>query len=154
MLCFTVKASVNFFPPQKITYVYLRFLPPPSNKARHFTSAFIAPKMIAFTDSISHINARIITGFIGLATCAILSLNNANVLIFRHLLLCTSSSFSQLNRKTTHPVNYYISSLALQLFMSFGLHSYFVPLLPLLRSLFPVLHSHLSQITSHVVFPS
>ena len=38
--------------------------------------------------------------------------------------------------------------------MSFGLLSYFVPLLPLLRSPFPVLHSHLSQIISHVVFPS
>ena len=38
------------------------------------------------------------------------------------------------------------SSSALQLFMSFGLLIYFVPLLPLLCSLFPVLHSHLSQI--------
>ena len=46
------------------------------------------------------------------------------------------------------------SSSALQLFMSFGFLSYFVPLLPLLRSPFPVLHSHLSQIISQVVFPS
>jgi len=43
------------------------------------------------------------------------------------------------------------SSSALQLSMSFGLLSYFVPLLPLLRSLFPILLSHLSQIISLVV---
>jgi hypothetical protein len=46
------------------------------------------------------------------------------------------------------------SSSALQLFMSFGLLNYFFPLFPLLRPLFPVLHSHLSQVISRVVFPS
>jgi hypothetical protein len=38
------------------------------------------------------------------------------------------------------------SSLAVQFFMSFGLLNYFFPLFPLLRPLFPVLHSHLSQV--------
>jgi hypothetical protein len=38
--------------------------------------------------------------------------------------------------------------------MSFGLLSYFFPLFPLLRPLFPVLHSPLSQVISRVVFPS
>jgi hypothetical protein len=46
------------------------------------------------------------------------------------------------------------SSSSLQLFMSFGLLDYFFPLIPLLRPLFPVLHSHLSQIISRVVFPT
>jgi hypothetical protein len=43
------------------------------------------------------------------------------------------------------------SSSALQPFMSFGLLNYFFPLFPLLRPLFPVLHSHLSQVISRVV---
>jgi hypothetical protein len=46
------------------------------------------------------------------------------------------------------------SSSALQLFMSFDLLNYFFPLFPLLRPLFPVLHSQLSQVISRVVFPS
>jgi hypothetical protein len=46
------------------------------------------------------------------------------------------------------------SSSALQLFMSFGWLNYFFPLFPLLRPLFPVLHSQLSQVISRVVFPS
>jgi hypothetical protein len=46
------------------------------------------------------------------------------------------------------------SSSALQLFMSTGLLNYFFPLFPLLRPLFTVLHSHLSQVISRVVFPS
>ena len=35
------------------------------------------------------------------------------------------------------------SSSALQLFVSFGLLNYFFPFLPLLRRLFPIIHSHL-----------
>jgi hypothetical protein len=46
------------------------------------------------------------------------------------------------------------SSSALQFFMNFGLLNYFFSLFPLLRPLFPVLHSHLSQVISRVVFPS
>jgi hypothetical protein len=38
---------------------------------------------------------------------------------------------------------YSSSSLALQLVISFGLLNYFFPFFPLLRRLFPVLHSHL-----------
>ena len=46
------------------------------------------------------------------------------------------------------------SSSALQLFVSFGLLSYFFPFLPLLRRLFPIVHSHLPQVILHIVFPS
>jgi len=47
------------------------------------------------------------------------------------------------------------SSSAVQLFVSFGLLNYFFPLLPLLRPLFPIVHSHLlPQIIPHIVFPS
>ena len=38
--------------------------------------------------------------------------------------------------------------------MSFGLHNYFFPLLPLLHPLFPIGHSHLPQIIPYIVFPS
>jgi len=48
----------------------------------------------------------------------------------------------------------YSSSLALQLFVSFGLHNYFFPFLPLLRRLFPIIHPHLPQVIPHVVPPS
>jgi len=43
---------------------------------------------------------------------------------------------------------------ALQLFVSFGLLNCFFPLLPLLRPLFPIAHSHLPQIIPHIIFPS
>ena len=43
---------------------------------------------------------------------------------------------------------------ALQLFVSFGLLNYFFSLLPLLRPLFQIGHSHLHQIIPHIVFPS
>jgi len=43
---------------------------------------------------------------------------------------------------------------ALQLFVCFGLLNYFFPLLPLLRPLFPIAHSHLPQIIPHIVLPS
>ena len=46
------------------------------------------------------------------------------------------------------------SSSALQLFMSFGLLNYFFPFVPLLRRLFPIIHSHLPQVIPHVVLPS
>ena len=46
------------------------------------------------------------------------------------------------------------SSSALQIFMSFGLLNYFFPSFPLLGLLFPIFHSHASQIVPHVVLPS
>jgi len=46
------------------------------------------------------------------------------------------------------------SSSALQLFVSFGLLNYFFPFLPLLRPLFPIIHSHLPRVIPHIVFPS
>ena len=46
------------------------------------------------------------------------------------------------------------SSSALQLFVSLALLNYFFPFLPLLRRLFPIIHSHLPQVIPHVVLPS
>ena len=46
------------------------------------------------------------------------------------------------------------SSSALQLFVSFGLLNYSFPFLPLLRRLFPIIHSHLPQVIPHIVLPS
>jgi len=43
---------------------------------------------------------------------------------------------------------------ALQLFVSFGLLNYFFPLFPLLRRLFPIIHSRLPQVIPHIVLPS
>ena len=43
---------------------------------------------------------------------------------------------------------------ALQLFVSSGLLNHSFPLLPLLRPLYPIAHSHLPQIIPHIVFPS
>ena len=57
--------------------------------------------------------------------------------------------------KYHYVINYILFLLsALQLFVSFGLLNYFSPLLPLLRPLFPIGHSHLPQIIPHIVFPS
>ena len=53
-----------------------------------------------------------------------------------------------------NPFSIIILLSALQLFVSFGLLSYFFPLLPLLCPLFPFGHPHLPQIIPHIAFPS
>ena len=82
------------------------------------------------------------------------------ILYFRRLIFRAGKAFGNGRREGCDAVyrgrgsQFSSSSSAVQLLMNFGLLSYFVPLLPLLRSLFPVLHSHLFQIISHVVRPS
>jgi hypothetical protein len=41
---------------------------------------------------------------------------------------------------------------AVQLFVSFGLLNYFFPFLPLLRPLFPIVHSHLPEVFLSIRF--
>ena len=79
-----------------------------------------------------------------------------NKFLFWHSFALQHIVYTRLSLATEHTSDNMSSSSssALQLFVSFGLLNYFFPFLPLLRLLFPIVHSHLPQIIPHIIFPS